>query len=249
MSGSPTSKPTLPPPVDAYRLQGSAAHLLNHLCFLGEGRLILRQDGLSLAKLTPFGLCVADGRSGWHLLRDAISGLETDLQHTRFIYILPDPDDGVPVFATAGANGAIDLSVRLEEHDWHSRTIRAVLEHGQAIRIDAREGRRLGAGAWLDDWKTNTPASEGSPRWDILAALDGCRCLEVELHSALHRCAAAFRPAFLDSDGPILRIADTTRRHVVFVDSSTPGFRWQSLTPGHLGIRIASPREMRLPAA
>ena len=69
MTGSPT--PTLRPPVDAYRLQGSAAHLLNHLCFFGEGRLILRQDGLSLAKLTPFGLCVADGRAGWHLLRTA----------------------------------------------------------------------------------------------------------------------------------------------------------------------------------
>ena len=246
MSGSPT----LHPPVDAYRLQGSAAHLLNHLCCLGEGRLILRQDGLSLAKLTPFGLCVADGRSGWHLLRDAISGLETDLQVTRFIYLLPDPDDGVPVFATTGASGAIDLSVRLEELSWNSRTIRAVLDHCQAIRIDAREGRGLGAGAWLDDWKTSRPTIEGATRWELLAALADCRCLEVELRSGLHRCAAAFRPAFLDSDGPVLRIADATRRHVVFVDSAAAGFRWQSLAPGHLKIAVAiSARELRIPAA
>lgn len=244
MSGSPT----LRPPVNAYRLQGSAAHLLNHLCYFGEGRLILRQDGLSLAKLTAFGLCVADGRAGWHLLRDAISGLETDLQMSRFVYLLPDPDDGVPVFATAGANGAIDLSVRLEELCWDSRAIRAVLEHCHAIRIDAREGRGLGAGARLDDWKTSA-RPEGSARWEVLAALDDCRCLEVELRSGLHRCAAAFRPAFLDSDGPVLRIADATRRHVVFVDSGAAGFRWESMAPGHLRIRIAGTREMRLPAA
>jgi len=246
MSGSPA--PILRSPVDAYRLQGSAAHLLNHLCFFGECRLVLRQDGLSLAKLTSFGLCVADGRAGWHLLRDAISGLETDLQVTRFVYLLPDPDDGVPVFATAGANGAIDLSVRLEELCWDSRAIRAVLEHCQAIRIDAREGRRLGAGAWLDDWKTSA-AAEGKASWDVVSALDGCRCLEVELRSGLHRCAAAFRPAFLDSDGPVLRIADATRRHVVFVDSGAAGFRWESLAPGHVRMRVTGVREMRLPAA
>jgi len=223
----------------AYRLQGPLPRLLNHLCLLGEGTLILRQEGLSLAKAGPFGLCVADGRHDWSLLRDAISGLETDLQFARHVYLLPDPDDGVPVFATAGQSGVIDLSVRLHEHRWHSRAIRAVIDNCDGISIDAREGRKLGAGAWLDDWQASQSAAL-THRLEILAALDACRCLEVELHSPLHRCAAAFRPAFLDSDGSVIRIADASRKHVVFADAATPGFRWQSLAPGHLKIRVES---------
>jgi len=244
MSGTIHSRPAGP----AYRLQGSTSRLLNLLCQLGEGTLVLRQEGLSLAKTCTFGLCVADGQGGWHLLRDAISGLETDLQRVHHVYLLPDPDDGIPMLATASPGGEIDLSIRLEGHQWKSRIIRSIAEDFHGIPVEAREGRCLRAGAWLDDWNHTSPATEGI-RWEILAALDACRCLEVEVRSGMHRATAAFRPAFMDSEGAVLRIADATRKNVVFADAGAPGFRWTSLAPGHLKIRAeASRRAGRLAA-
>jgi hypothetical protein len=236
MSGTLHSRPAGP----AYRLQAPTTRLLNLLCQLGEVTMVLRQEGLSLAKTCGFGLCVADGHGGWHLLRDAISGLETDLRHAHHVYLLPDPDDGIPVFATASPGGAIDLSIRLENHLWESRFIRSLIGGFHGIPVEAREGRCLRAGAWLDDWSSTSPATAGI-RWEILAALDGCRCLEVEVRSGMHRAAAAFPPAFMDSEGAVLRISDLARKNVVFADAGASGFRWTSLAPGHLRIRAEIP--------
>ncbi len=247
MSGSIHSRPAGP----AYRLQGPTSCFLNHLCQLGEGTLVLRQEGLSLAKTCTFGLCVADGQGGWNLLRDAISGLVSDLQHPHHVYLLPDPDDGVPVFATASPGGGIDLSIRLENHRWDSRIIRSLIEGFRGIPVEARESRNLRAGAWLDDWTSTSPAAAGI-RWEVLAALDGCRCLEVEITSGMHRGSAAFRPAFMDSEGAVIRIADAARKNIVFADAGAPGFRWTSLAPGHLKIRAEVPpsaRHLAIPAA
>lgn len=237
MSGTIHSRPAGP----AYRLQAPTPRLLNLLCQLGEGTMVLRQDGLSLAKTCCFGLCVADGQGGWHLLRDAISGLEADLQRAHHVYLLPDPDDGIPVFATASPGGEIDLSVRLENQRWDSRIIRSIIGGFRGVPVEPREGRSLRAGAWLDDWSSTSPAT-GGIRWEILAALDGCRCLEVEVRSGMHRATAAFRPAFMDSEGAVLRISDLARKNVVFADAGAPGFRWTSLAPGHLKIRAETPQ-------
>jgi hypothetical protein len=247
MSGTIHPRPAGP----AYRLQAPTPRLLNLLCQLGEGTMVLRQEGLSLAKTCCFGLCVADGRGGWHLLRDAISGLEADLQRAHHIYLLPDPDDAIPVFATASPGGEIDLSIRLEHQRWDSRVIRSIIDGFDGVPVEAREGRCLRAGAWLDDWSSTSPPT-GGIRWELLAALDGCRCLEVEVRSGMHRATAAFRPAFMDSEGAVLRISDLERRNVVFADAGAPGFRWTSLAPGHLKIRAeVSQRAIRLaiPAA
>jgi len=235
----------------AYRLQGPTPRLLNQLCHLGEGTMILRQSGLSLAVTTAFGLCVANESAGWHILRDAISGLESDLQSPHCVYLLADPDDGRPVFATGMPGTPLDLSIRLEGHSWESRIIRAMIDGFGGVPVDARERRGLGAGAWLDDWDKTSPAANGI-RWEILAALKACRCLEVEVDGGIHRTFAAFRPAFLDSEGAVVRIADATRKHVVFADAGAPGFRWISLAPGHLRIRsipAGQQSSIALPAA
>ena len=219
----------------AYRLQGPTPRLLNQLCHLGEGTLVVRQQGLSLAKITSFGLFVASARGGWNVLRDAISGLETNLSHPHQVHLLADPDDKRPVFSINPPGDGIDLSVRLERHDWNSRQLRGYIEAYQGISIDARGRNSLGAGAWLDEWERISPAQQGID-WNIAAALDACRCLEVTVNTGMHRATAAFRPAFLDSEGPVLRIADASRKHVVFADTGAPGFRWASLAPGHLQI-------------
>ncbi|QJE95314.1 hypothetical protein [Luteolibacter luteus] len=230
----------------AYRLHGSTPRLLNQLCHLGEGTLIIRQQGLSLAKDTGFGLFVAREPGGWNVLRDAISGLEVDLGQAHQVHALADPDDAHPVFSINPPGNGIELSVRLDRHDWKSRVVREIVDVFQGVPIDARDRHSLGAGAWLDEWES-TPPRNRSIDWNVAAALDGCRCLEVEVKTAMHRVKAAFRPAFLDSEGPVLRIADAGRKHVVFADTAAPGFCWASLAPGHLRIQVAA--EERIEAA
>lgn len=220
----------------AYRLQGPTPRLLNQLCHLGEGTLVIRQLGLSLAKVTGFGLFVASERGGWNVLRDAISGLEADLGQAHHVHLLADPEDARPVFSINPPGNGIELSVRLDRHDWNSRPVREMAELFQGLPIDARDRLSLDAGAWLDEWERTSPRDKGID-WNIAAAMDGCRCLEVEVRTAMHRVKAAFRPAFVDSEGPVLRIADAMRKHVVFADTGAPGFRWSSLAPGHLKIQ------------
>jgi hypothetical protein len=222
----------------AYRLQGSTPRLLNQLCHLGEGTLVIRQQGLSLAKVTGFGLFVASEHGGWNVLRDAISGLEADLGRAHQVHLLADPDDARPVFSINPPGNGIELSVRLDRHDWKSRPMREMVDAFQGITIDARDRISLDVGAWLDEWERPSPRDKGID-WNIAAALDECRCLEVEVKTGMHRVKAAFRPAFLDSEGPVLRIADAARKHVIFADTAAPGFRWSSLAPGHLRIQVA----------
>jgi hypothetical protein len=207
--------------------------LLNQLCHLGEGTMIIRQQGLSLAKITGFGPFVASERGGWKVLRDAISGLEVDLGQAHQVHLLADPDDARPVFSINPPGKGIELSVRLDRYDWQPRTVREMVGVFQGVPIDARDHLSLDTGAWLDEWEKTSPGDKGID-WNIAAALDGCRCLEVEVRTAMHRLKTAFRPVFLDSEGAVLRIADAGRKHVVFADTGAPDFRWASLAPGHL---------------
>jgi len=233
----------------AYRLQGPTPRLLNQLCHLGESTLVLRQQGLSLATVTSFGLFVASAHGGWNVLRDAISGLEADLRRSHQIHLLADPDDGRPVFSVGTPGDGSDLSVRLERHEWDSRIMRGIIDAFEGLSVDARERRMLGGGAWLDDWDKVSSGERGLG-WDMVAMLDSCRCLEVEVRTGMHRAMVAFRPAFLDTEGPVLRIADATRKHVIFADTGAPGFQWTSLAPGHLRIRtVTDARELAMPAA
>lgn len=234
-----------------YRLHGPAIRLLNQLCHLGKGTLIFRQQGLSLARSTGFGLFVASGHEGWHRLRDAISGLEADFRLPCQAHLFADPDDGRPVFAMSRSGRGIDFSIRLESQSWDSPALQTLLETFHGISQDARDGGISGAGAWLDEWEQTSPWL-GHIGWDIAAALDSCRCLEIELRSGMHRMNAAFRPSFLDTEGSVFRIADAAREHVVFADTAAPGFRWASLAPGHLRIGASVEEEaagLVLPAA
>lgn len=198
--------------------------------------MVIRQQGLSLAKVTGFGLFVASERGGWNVLRDAISGLEADLGHAHQVHLLADPDDARAVFSISPPGDGIELSVRLDRHDWKSRSLREMVDLFQGLPINARDRLSLDVGAWLDEWERTSPRDKKID-WNIAAALDECRCLEVEVRTGMHRVRAAFRPAFLDSEGPVLRIADAMRTHVVFADTGAPGFRWSNQAPGHLKIQ------------
>jgi len=211
----------------AYRLRSPLHELLNHLCHLGQGTLVLRRPGLSLAKSTPFGLHITERASGWTLLRDSISGLETAMKPEQNVYLMTDVADRRPLFAMGPPDKPIELSVRLEGHRWESPAIQQMITRFDGISLDCIESHRLGAGAWLDEWeqarKTTLPITS-----DFIHATSGilhrCQSLEVEIHTSMHRNAVRFQPSFIDSEGTVLRIADKTRTHIVYADVSARDF-------------------------
>lgn len=203
---------------------------------------MLHQQGLSLAKSTPFGLCVASGEGGWHLLHDRISGLETDTSCPQNIYLMTDASDRRPLLAMGEPGKAIDLSIRLDGYTWESSAVTAMLRRFGAVSLDCHESRRLGAGAWLDDWGTNAvPATDDGLIRMAIEVLRDCDCLEVEIRTRTHGSVMSFSPSFIDSEGGVLRVADRACRHVVYADVEAPEFRLERTSDGRARIFRETP--------
>lgn len=215
-----------------------AYFLLNQLCHMGTSRMILRQDGLSLARVTNFGLFVADSCKECPLFGDCQSGLETDLTHNPRIYLLPEPSAGSPVLAVSPAEGKINLSIRLESLRWTAPVIQNLIGRFGGIPVDQAEIWRTGADAWLDDWQQTTPPStKHDRRTELIAALDPRPMIEVEVHADGHRAKALFRPSFVDFSNSTVRIADARRHHVVFADVDAAGFEFHQPSRDRLVLR------------
>ena len=221
----------------AYRLRGSLSELLNHLCCLGQSTMVLRQQGLSLAKATTFGLSVAYREEAWHVLHDRQSGLETDTQLALGVYLIADPCDRRPMLAMAAPGMPIHLSIHLDGHLWDSPVVKTLIDHFQGVSLDCMESRRLGAGAWLDEWERPVnPDCDTSIVRGACQILHECRELEVDVNSRGCRGTARFEPSFVDSASTVIRITDRERRHVVHADVNDPGFHL-SRTKGS-GLRL-----------
>jgi len=173
----------------AYRLQGPIDQLLNHLCCLGQGTFILRRPGLSLAKSTRFGLHIRRSSCDWNFLRDAISGLETDLSLGQEAYLLREFPDQCPLFAIGPAGKAVEFTVRLEGQIWGSPDVRGMIARFGGVPLDCMESHRLGAGAWLDEWErpSSPQVPECGPLHEACASLQACRLLEVEVRTSSQR--------------------------------------------------------------
>lgn len=221
----------------AYVLRSPVSEVLNHLCYLGQGTMVLRQKGLSLAKITPFGLAVAYRKSGWNILRDQVSGLETDTSRPQNIYLMTDASDRRPLLAMGEPDQAIDLSIRLDGYSWESPAVTALLRKFNGVSLDCMQSRRLGAGAWLDDWGDASPAaSDGELVRAAAGTLRDCGWVEVEIKSSTHRNVVRFAPSFVDSEGGVIRIADRSCRHVVYADVEAPDFRMARVCPDQVRI-------------
>lgn len=193
--------------------------------------MVLRQQGLSLAKTTSFGHPVANHDSDWSILRDRVSGLETDTSRARNIYLMTDAADRRPILAMGEPGKAIDLSIRLNGYTWESSAVTALLRRFNGTSLDCLESRRLGAGAWLDDWADATPSiSDGALIRAASRTLRECEWLEVEINSSTHRNIVRFTPSFIDSEGGVIRVADRACRHVIYADVEAPDFRLQRLS-------------------
>ncbi|WP_341402363.1 hypothetical protein [Luteolibacter soli] len=218
-------------------MRGSLPELLNHLCCLGQTTLVLRQQGLSLAKTTPFGLSVAYREEAWHVLHDRLSGLETDTRRPLATYLIADASDRRPLLAMAEPGRPIHLSIRLDGHVWDSPVVRTLIDHFKGASLDCMESRRLGAGAWLDEWERPVnPDCDTSIVHGACRILHECRELEVDVSSRGCRGTACFQPSFIDSAGTVLRITDRERRHVVHADVNDPGFHLTTM--GRSGLRL-----------
>ncbi len=221
----------------AFRLESPIDELLNHLSSLGKGTLILRRPGMSVAKTTPFGrqLCGGD----WGHLRDAVSGLETDLAAPQRAYLLREMSDSCPLFVMGPPGEPIEFTVRLEGHSWQSAAMREMIAKFHGKPLDCLESRRLGAGAWLDEWgqPVRSPAQSASALiHETSTALHRCRSLEVEIRTTTHRSTMCFQPSFIDSEGSVLRIADRSRTHIVYADVSAREFQLSGNGARHLRL-------------
>lgn len=216
----------------AYALQAPVSDVLNHLSHLGQGTMVLRQQGLSLAKTTDFGRPMTVSEEDMKILRDHVSGLETDIQCERQIYLMTDAADRRPLLAMGEPGRPIDLSIRLNGHTWESSAVTALLRRFNGKSLDCMESRRLGAGAWLDDWgDVSKPVSDGALIRAASQTLLECDWLEVEIHSRTHRNIVRFAPSFVDSEGGVLRVADRACRHVIYADVEAADFRLQRVSP------------------
>lgn len=227
MSCSWKSSPSAPCSC-AYRLQSPVNELLNHLCGLGKGTLILRRPGLSLAKATRFGLHVRNRSQNWEILHDAISGLETDLTPPQHSYLLREFPDQCPLFAMGPPGKPIEFTVRLDGHEWNSPMVRDMLARFDGTALNCVESHRLGAGAWLDEWEQRRQPALCCPDsviHETSAALHRCRLLEVEIRTSSHRSGVCFSPSFIDMEGSVLRIADRSRNHIVYADVGAEDFQ------------------------
>ena len=210
----------------AYQLRGSLPELLNHLCCLGESTLILRQQGLSLAKVTRFGLAVAYGDHGWDLLSDRTSGLETDTRTERRVYLMTSHPDRRPLICMGAPGAPIDLSIRLEKRLWDSAVVRNLIDCFDGVPLACHESRKLGAGAWLDDWERPVQQKTSTrPVSEILEWVRGSDWLNIEVTSVGHRGTANFKPSFIDCSSSVLRIADREMRHIVNADAADPSLQ------------------------
>ena len=232
----------------AYRLRSPITQVLNHLCYLGKGTLVLRQPGLSMAKSTRFGLSVCYRESGWNILRDQVSGLETDLHLEQSAYLLTDLSDRRPMLAMGAPGKPIDLSIRLDGHTWESPAVKALIHQFDGVSLDCIESRKLGAGAWLDDWGgTPLPGSEGELIREACHVVRDCSLLEIEIQTRTHRNITRFSPSFVDSEGAVLRIADRACQHVVYADVEAADFSLTRVTPSHVRI-FRAPAETSHPS-
>lgn len=226
----------------AYVLRSPISEVLNHLCYLGQGTMVLRQKGLSLAKTTPFGLAVAYQESGWNILHDQVSGLETDTSQPQNIYLMTDAADRRPLLAMGEPGRAIDLSIRLDGYRWESPPVTALLRKFNAVSLDCAQSRQLGAGAWLDDWGDSSQcAGDGLLVRSAAETLRTCEWLEVEIKNHIHRNVVRFSPSFIDSEGGVLRVADRSCRHVVYANVEAPDFRMSGEPHGPVRIFLESP--------
>ena len=108
---------------------------------------------------------------------------------------------------------------------WDSPVVKTLIDHFQGASLDCLESRRLGAGAWLDEWERPVnPECDSAMVNGACRILHECRELEVDVNSWGCRGTACFKPSFIDSAGTVLRITDREQRHVVHADVSDPGF-------------------------
>lgn len=210
----------------AFRLQGTVDEHLEHLCSLGKSPLILRRPGLSLVKSMA-------------TLGDAIQNLENDPTQPHAAFLVREISESCPLFVMGPPGKPIELTVRLEDHKWDSPAIRQLIERFEGTPLDCLESRRLGAGAWLDEWGQPLSSSANLAA-DLIHqssdALHRCRSLEVEVRTIAHRDIVRFQPSFIDSAGSVLRIADPSRTHIVYADVSANEFQ---LSPeGHHHLRL-----------
>ena len=235
-------------PVWAARLHAERAAFLNQLLHLDQTHLIVRTNGLSIAKWTEFGVffsCRLSTDTIW--LNDPVSGVAIDPSQIRAFYAARlGPDEPIS-FEIEFLTGGIALSIQTDAvHSSLDAASRIVNAFG--IEPVAHQSlRQLGAGAWLDDWRLGDAGWANVKQRSLLTgAVAGCCPVSIQLSSPGLIAEAKLCPSFLDFDGPVARFADPTCETVCLTDLASPCVRVEEgVHSGNVHISSYAPLKPR----
>ncbi|MBB5352718.1 hypothetical protein HNR46_002966 [Haloferula luteola] len=204
MRSFPRSKP-LQPLATVYRTDLPMGELCRHLP--GVTRMILRSDGLTVAKITrisALGTATRDPESGLHL------------HHPEQLtpHLVRCPADATLTCVLRSSTGETPLSLHFPSTPWESRSTRRLLDETHAHPVEVPGIWSEGAGAWLDEGLHQSLRFQAE-MLHLLSLLDEFRTVTLHVQHASCSLETTLRPTFIDLDGDLLRLSDRHGHHAV----------------------------------
>ncbi|MEO0447967.1 MAG: hypothetical protein AAF191_18005 [Verrucomicrobiota bacterium] len=197
------------------RLHQEAAAILNQLFHLDAPRLLLQGAGVSLLRQTEFGIFFHQ-EDGWVL--DPVSGIVLDPSQVRAIYALPGERGEVPRLAFEFPRQTLSILPSQQQE-----AFQRVCEAFSASGMPAEETSRIPP-LWLDEWGTACSAAapqdlrRRAGRTDWYALLSEASEIELSLEGQGVRSEVRFCPGMIDREASILKVADPSQQHVLYLD-------------------------------
>lgn len=222
------SPQVLPPLESGLRLTGPWTAFLNQLVHLDQVYLILRSDGLSIAKWTRFGVFFQESVRGCRWLSDPVSGLALDPKEIRHIYVVRLSPSG-PVSLELEFNGSrFGISIQCDGRHSNFCALDRMKEMFGQEEVSGEFLRRAGAGAWLDDWAQPPRRIAGERRNSLERAVSNRDEFEVTMAAPGMFSKTLLRPSFIDFDGSVARFANPDCETVVMADLASPEVEWRT---------------------
>jgi len=208
------------------RLSPTWPAFLNQLFHLDGVRLIVRGEGLSIARRTGFGIFLDRSWSGRRWLYDPVSGVMLDPEQIRAIDTTWLSPKEPLTFEIKFSRSSLGISMQMDSGLEDGSAFRRIVAMFGREPVPAETLRQEGAGAWLDPWVNRRRSLGEETRQDLRRAVSaGARCeARVAADGFLVTCAS--RPSFLDFDGSIARLADPGADSVVLADLESAGIDW-----------------------
>ncbi len=221
------------PMTASIQLHHSPLDLLNQLFHLDATQLTIRSHGVTLLKPTEFGVFFHQEEEGEFRLQDPVSGLTIDPRYLEAIYAVPLLPDHPPALEFKFAQGGFAASIQCGRQPNSLAVMERLLRHFGPEPVNTDALRSLGVGAWLDEWRPETPHIQIDPLElrELRDSIEQGYETLVTLELPGLTMDTVLRPSFIDQDSNVLRICCPDSETVLFVDgvSSEPADGWLRL--------------------